>query len=110
MPRPVGMRFIRSRVRARMYRMTGHATAARLERGITVQHIEQTLLNGEIIEHYPDDTPYPCCLVLGWFGHGEPLHIVCFRGMREPALRIVTVYEPDEALWEPDYKTRKVGR
>jgi len=34
---------------------------------------------------------------------------VCSRGETEPQLRIVTVYEPDDALWEDDYKTRKVS-
>jgi len=87
--------------------LTRHATIARLERGITLQEIERALLNGEIIEEYPDDLPYPSCLLLGWLKSGDPLHIVCSRGEREPALRIVTVYEPDEAHWNDDYKTRK---
>lgn len=55
-----------------------------------------------------DDQPYPSCLVLGWLASGDPVHIVCSRGEVEPALRIVTVYEPDDDQWESDYKTRKV--
>ncbi len=101
------MRFIREHIRAKQYRLTKHATIARLERGITIAETEQALLNGEIIERYLDDQPYPSCLVLGWLFSGDPLHIVCSRGITEPALRIVTVYEPDDALWENDYKTRK---
>lgn len=103
-------RFIHSHIRAKHYRLTRHATIARLERGITIAEIEQALLNGEIIEEYPDDQPYPSCLVLGWLESGDPLHIVCSRGDIEPALRIVTIYEPEEALWESDYKTRRVRR
>lgn len=56
---------------------------------------------------HPYARPYPSCLVLGWLISGDPLHIVCSRGDVEPALRIVTVYEPEDALWESDYKTRK---
>jgi hypothetical protein len=59
------MRFIRSHVRAKRYRLTKNATVVRLERGITIAEIEQALQNGEIIERYPDDQPYPSCLVLG---------------------------------------------
>jgi hypothetical protein len=81
-----------------------------LERGISILELEQALLNGEIVETYPDDQPYPGCLVLGWLESGDPLHVVCSRGNMEPALRIVTVYEPDDALWESDWKTRKVKR
>ncbi|MFQ5811724.1 MAG: DUF4258 domain-containing protein [Anaerolineae bacterium] len=104
------MRFIRSHVRAKRYRLTKHVTIIRLERGITIAEIEQALLNGEIIERYPDTQPYASCLVLGWLTSGDPLHLVCSRGEVEPALRIVTLYEPEDALWESDYKTRKVRR
>ncbi len=69
--------------------------------------MEQALLNGEIIERYPDAQPYPACLVLGWLAWGDPLHIVCSKGDVEPALRIVTLYEPRDDLWESDYRTRK---
>ncbi len=105
-----GMRFIRSHIRAKRYRLTKHATIIRLERGIALSEIEQALQNGEIIERQPAAQPYPSCLVLGWLASGDPLHIVCSRGKIEPALRIVTVYEPEEALWESDYKTRKVQK
>jgi len=101
------MRFIRSHIRAKLYRLTKHVTITRLERGISVAEMERVLMDGEIIERYPDAQPYPACLVLGWLDSGDPLHVVCSRGDLEPALRIVTVYEPDDALWENDYKTRR---
>jgi len=104
------MRFIREHVRSGRYRLTRHATIARLERGISIADLEHALLNGEIIERYPDAQPYPSCLVLGWLSSGDPLHVVCSRGDVEPALRIVTVYEPEDALWESDYRTRKVRK
>jgi len=82
-------------------------TVKRLERGITIADIEHALLNGEVIERHSDAKPYPGCLVLGWLASGDPIHVVCARGAAEPALRIVTVYEPDNAQWESDYMTRK---
>ena len=110
MPEPPSMRFIREHVRTKRYRLTRHVTIVRLERGITIAVLEQALLTGEIVEQYPDDQPYPSCLVLGWLTSGDPLHVVCSRGNLEPALRIVTLYEPEDALWESDYKTRKVRK
>ena len=110
MPQPPSMRFIRSHVRAKRYRLTKHATIVRLERGIRMSEMEQVLLHGAIIEQEPDAQPYPSCLVLGCLASGDPLHVVCSRGDVEPALRIVTLYEPEDALWESDYKTRKVRK
>lgn len=106
----LSQRFIRDHVRAKRYRLTRHATIVRLERGVTIAELEKALLNGEIIEQYPDDQPYPSCLVLGWLTSGDPLHVICSRGTVEPALRVVTVYEPEDSLWESDYKTRKTKR
>jgi hypothetical protein len=77
---PPSMRFIRSHVRAKRYRLTKHATIIRLERGIALGEMEKALLNGEIVEQYPDAQPYPSCLVLGWLICGDPLHVVCSRG------------------------------
>ena len=104
------MSFIRTHVRRKLYRLTRHAGIVQLERGIAIADMEQALLNGEIIETYHDDEPYPSCLVLGWVDSFDPLHIVCSRGNIEPALRIVTMYEPDDDVWEGDFKTRKGNR
>lgn len=70
--------------------------------------IERAMLEGEVIERDSNAEPYPTCLVLGWLSSGDPLHVVCSKGDVEPSLRIVTVYEPDDSLWERDYRTRKV--
>jgi len=105
-----GMRFIQKCLENNTYRLTRHAVISRLSRGITTNQLKRALINGEIIEKYPDDKPYPSCLILGWLESGDPLHIVCSRGNTEPELRIVTVYEPDDEKWESGYKIRKVKR
>jgi hypothetical protein len=104
------MRFIRECLKTKSYYLTKHAVIARLNRNITTIQLKQALFNGKIIEKYPDDTPYPSCLVLGWLESGDPLHIVCSRGDTEPELRIVTVYQPDDEKWNSDYKVRKVRK
>jgi len=106
----VNKRFIIERVKGNNFRLTEHATIQRVERNITVEDIKRALLNGEIIEKNPKNKPYPSCLVLGWLRSGDPLHIKCSMGTKEPKLRIVTVYEPSDEEWESDYKTRKKVR
>ena len=76
------------------------------ERGITVEDIGAVLDAGEVIEQYPDDTPYPSRLVLGWRG-SRPLHVVTADNLGENEVIVVTVYEPDPQQWEADCKRRK---
>ncbi len=104
------IQFIKEHLHNNLYRITKHATLVRLKRDIKMNELKQALFNGEIIERYPDDQPYPSCLVLGWLSYGDHIHIVCSRGESEPALRIVTVYEPEDDKWDSDYKTRKVRK
>ncbi len=104
------MAFIRSRLKARNYRITGHARIVMGERRITASMLENAVEFGEIIEREPNDYPYPSVLVLGWLGSGDPLHLKCSKSPGTPNLRIVTVYEPDDEKWESDHKTRKRTR
>ena len=43
-------------------------------RGISTEDVRHVVRIGEPIEDYPEDTPYPSRLVLGWRG-SRPLHI-----------------------------------
>lgn len=61
-------------------------------------------MNGEIIENYPEDYPFPSALVLEC-KNGKPMHIVA--GIGKNKLWIITAYYPDEKHWSSDYKTRK---
>jgi hypothetical protein len=63
------------------------------------------LTNGEIIEQYPTDYPYPGCLVLGFAGDGKPLHIVC--GSNDAELWLITAYIPNQAKWSKDFRIRQ---
>lgn len=103
----ISLRFIVECVESGRIYWTGHVAQRMVERRITITGVKQALLCGEIIEQHPDDKPYPSCLVLGWLESGDPLHIKCSCKPGTQKLRIVTVYEPDEAHWEKDYKTRK---
>ncbi len=45
------------------------------QRGVSEEAVMYALLTGETIQVYPDDTPFPSELILGW-REGRPLHIV----------------------------------
>lgn len=74
---------------------------------IRIEEIMQALDSGEIIEEYPEDKPYPSCLILGRTVTERPLHIVCAPVLHEERLIIITTYQPDPNRWEPDFKGRK---
>ena len=77
------------------------------ERGIEYERLKEVILNGEIIEQYPNDYPYPSCLMLHSFANNIHLHVVI--GLGEGLLWLITAYYPDDDEWESDYKTRKGG-
>lgn len=85
--------------------MTQHAEMRRRQRGISVPDIKHALMVGEIIEDYPNDYPFPSCLVLGRSTSAKPLHIVC--GIGGGILYVITAYHPSQDKWESDWKMRK---
>ena len=70
-----------------------HAIRRMFERGVTVEDIAAVLTSGVAIETYPDDSPYPSTLWLGYVG-ARPLHVVCAENSSENERIIVTVYNP----------------
>jgi hypothetical protein len=82
-----------------------HATQRMLQRTISRKQVIDTLMCGQIIEEYPEDYPYPSCLVFGFLFQSNPLHVVCSIG--QESLWIITVYRPDNIKWHNDYKTRR---
>lgn len=82
-----------------------HALERLQERGIFRKDVVNTLATGEIIEQYPDDYPYPSCLVFGMTTKNERLHVVC--ACNGDTLKIITAYCPTLDKFQSDYKTRK---
>ncbi|MBR6259734.1 MAG: DUF4258 domain-containing protein [Oscillospiraceae bacterium] len=74
-----------------------------LRRRITKHQVIAAILNGKIIEQYPDDYPFPSCLILNT--DGRALHVVC--GLAPSEVWIITAYYPGLNKWEPDMKTRR---
>ena len=61
--------------------------------------------NGDIIEQYPDDFPFPSCLILGLSVQNTYIHIVV--SMDEDKIYLITAYIPKSDKWETDFETRK---
>ncbi len=72
---------------------------------ITTDEVRFVVLNGEIIEDYPEDKRGHSCLTFGMPHNKRPLHVVC--APKEEYLAIITVYVPSLQKWEPDFKTRR---
>lgn len=74
---------------------------------ITEQEVFEAILNGKIIDDYPDDEPYSSCLIYGRTKDNKPLHVVCAYSVDEDLTIIITVYHPDPEKWI-DYERRKI--
>jgi hypothetical protein len=83
-----------------------HAIQRMFERQISPEDIRSVVESGETIQKYPDDTPYPSRLILGW-KQQRPIHVVVADNEADDEKIIVTVYEPDLAQWTDDFKRRK---
>jgi hypothetical protein len=86
-------------------RWTHHALERMEQRNIRSDDVLNALTNGEIIEQYPSDYPFPSCLVLGFTIAGQSLHIVC--GLNELELWIISVYFPNSFKWQDGFKQRR---
>lgn len=94
---------IQQLVREGYYRLTLHALQRMDQRGITLEELKEVIYHGEVIEEYPQDKPYPSCLILGQIRGGFPLYVVC--GV-EKRVHIITVHWLDPVKWL-DPKTRR---
>jgi hypothetical protein len=59
----------------------------------------EAVSTGKIIEHYPEDEPYPSCLVYGKTKKNRPLHAVCAYSEDEKLSIVITVYQPNPLRW-----------
>ena len=76
------------------------------QRGISEWNVYAVANDGEVIERYPDDEPYPSTLLLGWID-SRPLHILLADNVPEKTVIVVTVYEPDDLRWQPGFERRR---
>lgn len=86
-------------IKEKRIRITEHADEECQADHLTFDEAYFSVFNGEIIENYPDDKPYPSCLIYGHTFSGDPVHSVwAFNDQNQWAV-LITVYRPDPKRW-----------
>lgn len=101
------LELIRKLCAERKLRWTNHILLRLIQRGISIDDVLTAIFNGEIIEEYPDDYPFPSFLIMGFRNPGNALHIVCAINSVDNELWLITAYVPGKDKWMDDLKTRK---
>ena len=86
--------------------ITTHARIEAGNDGLKIGEILFSVRCGMIIEDYPDDKPYPSCLIFGNTKLAEPVHSVWAYDDGGGIAVIITVYRPDPRRWI-DWKKRR---
>jgi hypothetical protein len=85
---------------------SGHAIQRMFQRGVGRGAVNAVISGCETVAKYPDDSPYPSLLLLG-FVEGKPLNEVVALDTRTDTCIIVTAYEPRHEQWEPGFRKRR---
>lgn len=85
---------------------SAHALSRMLHKGISRASVKHIIINGEMIENYPDDKPFPSGLFYGpW--EDVILHAVISYDAASRKIFVITAYWPDEEHFESDFRTRR---
>lgn len=85
--------------------MTQHSSERCRQRKIKKRDVRHAVMTGEIIEQYPEDFPFPSCLICGHSENNKIIHVV--MSDEGNGSRIITAYFPDSEKWDSNYKVRK---
>jgi len=102
----VNIRDIIDAIRNNRIRITNHADEEAQADHLSFDEIFISVFQGEIIEDYPDDKPYPSCLIYGETFSGDPVHSVWAYNQENQWAVLITVYCPDPRRWT-DWRTRR---
>lgn len=73
---------------------------------LKIDEICLSVIAGEIIKDYPEDKPYPSCLIYGSNDYGQAIHSVWGYNRETGGAVLITVYRPDPARWI-DWRIRR---
>lgn len=76
------------------------------DRRLTKKHVITVIGHGRVIMEYPDDKPYPSCLMLG-FSENTPIHVVFAVDKENRIGIVVTAYIPDGKVWTDGFTLRR---
>jgi hypothetical protein len=89
-------------------RISDHGYDEISEENILARDVIKGVLDGVVVEDYPNYAKGPCALILQFDHDRRPLHVVWGipKNMSSPAV-VVTAYRPDPDLWSDDFLRRK---
>lgn len=93
-------------IRQNHIRISDHADEEAQSDNLSFDEVFASVFQGEIIEEYPEDKPYPSCLVYGETFKKEPIHSVWAYNEENQWVVLITVYRPDPKRWI-DWRTRR---
>ena len=96
-------------IRGDRVRITDHADEEARADALVLDEVFSSIHDGEVIEDYPEDRPFPSCLVLGKTYRGDPVHSVWAYNSDNRWAVLITVYRPDPKRWE-NWRTRRPKR
>ena len=88
------------------YEWKKHTLIRLAERNISQDTIFKVILKGEVIENYPEDQPFPSCLIFKMI-ENKPFHVVVSLDPQSQKVYIITAYEPTLDKFESNFKTRR---
>lgn len=93
-------------ISSKRLRITAHAHKEAAEDQLKFKEIYQSVEDGQMIEDYPGDKPYPSCLIFGTTMNGKPIHSVWAYNVETQYAVLITVYHPDPERWI-DFRERR---
>ena len=88
-------------------RWTNHIFLRLVQRNISMEDVQNAIMSGEIIEDYPNDYPFPSCLIFGYNRNNNVIHVVCAPNDEGTELWLITAYIPEKEKWMSDLRTRR---
>ena len=95
---------LQANVAAGDYLFSRHADHERCADHLTVAQVKTAILQGQLLETYPDTGRGESCLILG-FAEGTPIHVVC--GESGDKVVVITVYIPAPPKFIDPWTRRK---
>jgi len=86
-------------IKDKKLRITDHADEEASNERIILMEVLDTIFLGEIIEQYPDDNPYPSCLIFSKLKGDDPIHTVWAFNQATQSSVLITIYRPDPQKW-----------
>ena len=92
-------------IRGNKVRITDHADEEAQADRLSFEEVYFSVFQGEVIEEYVTDKPFPSCLIYGSTFGGDPYSVWAYNQESGWAV-LITVYRPDPNRWV-GWRTRR---